>query len=182
MALGEQLAGVGDDNGEDLLVEVQDFYASNGVTTVQDGGTSGAGLAMMRGAGKKGRLKIDIVTYPSPLTTMCPEGLEQVIPANQDIMGTYQDHVKIGGYKILLDGSPQGKSAWMSEPYEDSGDYCGYPWLKDEVVHACIKRAIADNQQLLTLATGTPLLSSCWTFMRKNWQHRIIPTSIICVR
>lgn len=53
MALGEQLAGVGDDNGEDLLVEVQDFYASNGVTTVQDGGTSGAGLAMMRDAGKK---------------------------------------------------------------------------------------------------------------------------------
>ena len=154
MALGEQLAGVGDDNGEDLLVEVQDFYASNGVTTVQDGGTSGAGLAMMRGAGKKGRLKIDIVTYPSPLTTMCPEGLEQVIPANQDIMGTYQDHVKIGGYKILLDGSPQGKSAWMSEPYEDSGDYCGYPWLKDEVVHACIKRAIADNQQLLTHCNG----------------------------
>lgn len=154
MALGEQLAGAGDDNGEDLLVEVQDFYASNGVTTVQDGGTSGAGLAMMCGAGKKGRLKIDIVTYPSPLATMCPEGLEQVIPANQDIMGTYQDHVKIGGYKILLDGSPQGKSAWMSEPYENSGDYCGYPWLKDEVVHACIKRAIADNQQLLTHCNG----------------------------
>ena len=154
MALGEQLAGTGDDNGEDLLVEVQDFYAANGVTTVQDGGTSGAGLAMMRGAGKKGRLKIDIVTYPSPLATMCPEGLDQVIPENQDIMGTYQDHVKIGGYKILLDGSPQGKSAWMSEPYEDSGDYCGYPWLKDEVVHACIKRAIADNQQLLTHCNG----------------------------
>lgn len=139
---------------EDLLVEAQDIYASNGVTTVQDGGTSGANLAMMRKAGKEGRLKIDIVTYPSPLKVMCPEGLDAVMPDNQDIIGTYKDHVKIGGYKILLDGSPQGKSAWMSEPYENSGDYCGYPWLKDEEVHACVKQAIADNQQLLTHCNG----------------------------
>lgn len=51
-------------NEEDLLAEVQEVYISNGVTTVQDGGTSGAGLAMMRHAGQAGRLKVDIVTYP----------------------------------------------------------------------------------------------------------------------
>lgn len=153
MALGALAAG-DDGNLEDLLVQVQDVYAANGITTVQDGGTSGAGLAAMRGAGAKGRLKVDIVTYPSPLETMCPEGLDKVMAENQDIVGKYVDHVKIGGYKILLDGSPQGKSAWMSEPYENSGDYCGYPWLKDEQVHACVKRAIADNQQLLTHCNG----------------------------
>ena len=85
---------------------------------------------------------------------MTPEGLDGVMAENQDIVGVYQDHVKIGGYKILLDGSPQGKSAWMSKPYEDSGDYCGYPWLQDEQVHACIKRALVDNQQLLTHCNG----------------------------
>lgn len=141
-------------NPEDLLVDVQNYYAANGITTVQDGGTSGAGLKVMRSAGKHGRLKIDIVAYPSPLEVMCPEGLDEVMAENQDIVGVYQDHVKIGGYKILLDGSPQGKSAWMSEPYENSGDYCGYPWLKDEQVHACVKRAIADGQQLLTHCNG----------------------------
>lgn len=148
------LTSNGKENLEELLVQVQEVYTSNGITTVQDGGTSGAGLAAMRKAGAAGRLKVDIVTYPSPLQSMCPEGLDQVMAENQDIVGNYVDHVKIGGYKILLDGSPQGKSAWMSEPYENSGDYCGYPWLKDEQVHACVKRAIADNQQLLTHCNG----------------------------
>ena len=123
-------AGVnGEEDAEDLLVKIQDFYASYGITTVQDGGTSGAGLKAMRHAGKNGRLKLDIVTYPSPLPQMCPEGVDNVMAENQDIVGQYVDHVKIGGYKILLDGSPQGKTAWMREPYENSGDYCGYPWL-----------------------------------------------------
>lgn len=153
MALGA-LNASGDENLEDLLVQVQEVYASNGITTVQDGGTSGAGLAAMRKAGAAGRLKVDIVAYPSPLESMCPEGLDNVMAENQEIVGTYINHVKIGGYKILLDGSPQGKSAWMSAPYENSGDYCGYPWLKDEQVHACVKKAIADNQQLLTHCNG----------------------------
>lgn len=153
MSLGALGAG-GDENLEDLLVQVQEVYTSNGITTVQDGGTSGAGLAAMRKAGAAGRLKVDIVAYPSPLETMCPEGLDNVMAENQDIVGTYVDHVKIGGYKILLDGSPQGKSAWMSQPYENSGDYCGYPWLKKEQVHAYVKKALADNQQLLTHCNG----------------------------
>ena len=148
-------AGVdGEEEAEDLLVKIQDFYASYGITTVQDGGTSGAGLKAMRHAGKNGRLKLDIVTYPSPLPQMCPEGVDNVMAENQDIVGQYVDHVKIGGYKILLDGSPQGKTAWMREPYENSGDYCGYPWLQDEQVHECIRKALADNQQLLTHCNG----------------------------
>ena len=39
----------------------------------------------------------------------------------------YQNHFKLGGYKLFLDGSPQGKTAWISKPYENSNDYCGYP-------------------------------------------------------
>lgn len=156
ISLGQNLTGsnAGSLDAEALLADVQDFYAANGVTTVQDGGTSAASLALLRKVGQAGRLKLDVVAYPSPMAAMCPEGLETVMPANQDIVGQYKDHVKIGGYKILLDGSPQGKSAWMSEPYENSGDYCGYPWLKDEEVHTYIKRAIADNQQLLTHCNG----------------------------
>lgn len=156
-AMGKEstgLAGAVGDAEEDLLVRIQDMYASYGVTTVQDGGSSGAGLKNMRNAGKKGRLKIDIVAYPSPLPQMTPEGVDNVMAENADIVGKYVDHVKIGGYKILLDGSPQGRTAWMRKPYENSGDYCGYPWLTDEQVHECVKKSIADNQQLLTHCNG----------------------------
>ena len=154
---GSGLSGAGnvsDEEAEALIVKIQDLYASYGVTTVQDGGTSGHGLRLMRSAGKKGNLKIDIVTYPSPLPQLTPENIDDLMADNADIVGNYVDHVKIGGYKILLDGSPQGRTAWMRKPYENSGDYCGYPWLTDEVVHACVKKSIADNQQLLTHCNG----------------------------
>ena len=139
---------------EGLLVKVQDLYAANGVTTAQDGATAGDALALMRKAGDDGRLKIDMVAYPMPMGLNGQDELTPVMEKNADINGTYKNHVKIGGYKILLDGSPQGRTAWMSEPYEGSEDYCGYPWLTDEQVHTYIKRAINDNQQLLTHCNG----------------------------
>lgn len=139
---------------EGLLAKVQDLYAANGVTTAQDGATAGEALALMRKTGDDGRLKIDLVAYPMPMGLNGQDELTPVMEANADIISTYKNHVKIGGYKILLDGSPQGRTAWMSEPYEGSEDYCGYPWLTDEQVHTYIKRAIDDNQQLLTHCNG----------------------------
>ena len=108
---------------EGLLVKVQDLYAANGVTTAQDGATAGDALALMRKAGDDGRLKIDMVAYPMPMGLNGQDELTPVMEKNADINGTYKNHVKIGGYKILLDGSPQGRTAWMSEPYEGSEDY-----------------------------------------------------------
>ena len=107
-------------NPEDLLANVQDIYAANGVTTAQDGATGRAALELIRRVGDAGRLKIDIVTYPMAMNAALDD-LGDLMESHRDIARTYKNHVKIGGYKVVLDGSPQGKSAWMSEPYEDSG-------------------------------------------------------------
>ena len=140
-------------NPEDLLANVQDIYAANGVTTAQDGATGRAALELIRRVGDAGRLKIDIVTYPMAMNAALDD-LADLMETHRDIARTYKNHVKIGGYKVVLDGSPQGKSAWMSEPYEDSGDYRGYPWLTDEQLHTSIRRALTDGQQLLTHCNG----------------------------
>lgn len=43
----------------------------------------------------------------------------------------YRDRLRLGRYKMILDGSPQARSAWMSEPYEsiegDKDPGCAYP-------------------------------------------------------
>ena len=140
-------------NPEDLLANVQDIYAANGVTTAQDDVTGRAALELIRRVGDAGRLKIDIVTYPMAMNAALDD-LADLMETHRDIARTYKNHVKIGGYKVVLDGSPQGKSAWMSEPYEDSGDYRGYPWLTDEQLHTSIRRALTDGQQLLTHCNG----------------------------
>src|SRR5699024_11573782 len=61
---------------------------------------------------------------------------------------------KIGSYKLLLDGSPQGKSAWITEPYEGEETYRGYPSYEDEEVKKYIEVALEDNQQLLVHCNG----------------------------
>ena len=54
-----------------------------------------------------------------------------------------------------MDGSPQGRTAWMSEPYlEGEKDYCGYPYLEDAVVEKYVMQAIKEERQLLVHCNG----------------------------
>ncbi|WP_341271241.1 amidohydrolase [Anaerofustis stercorihominis] len=66
----------------------------------------------------------------------------------------YINHYKIGGYKLFLDGSPQGKTAWLSEPYNGEKEYKGYPIYNDEEVKSVIKTALNENIQLITHCNG----------------------------
>lgn len=67
----------------------------------------------------------------------------------------YQNRLKIGGYKLILDGSPQGRSAWMSQPYVGGPEgYCGYPWLPDDVVHNYLSTAVKEKRQILVHCNG----------------------------
>lgn len=141
-------------NPVDVFAKVQELYAANGVTTAQDGASQGEGIKIMRKAGQQGKLYIDIVAYPIPFGLATEDEFNRMVDENKDIFGQYVNHVKIGGYKAVLDGSPQGKSAWMSTPYENSGDYCGYPWYTDDQLHATIRRALNDNQQFLAHCNG----------------------------
>lgn len=141
-------------NPVDVFAKVQELYAANGVTTAQDGASHGEGIKIMRKAGQQGKLYIDIVAYPIPFGLSTEDEFNRMVDENKDIFGQYVNRVKIGGYKAVLDGSPQGKSAWMSTPYENSGDYCGYPWYTDDQLHATIRRALNDNQQFLAHCNG----------------------------
>ena len=48
----------------------------------------------------------------------------------------YSGHFKLGGYKIFLDGSPQGRTAWMRTPYLGGGPQDrGCPVLTDRQVY-----------------------------------------------
>lgn len=99
----------------------------------------------------EGRLLIDMVAYPALGFDKEPSA---VLANNKDCVRQYVNRFKIGGYKLVLDGSPQGKTAWMTKPYENSGDYCGYPWMKDEIVEGGIRTALAENQQILVHCNG----------------------------
>lgn len=139
----------------DVIDKVQDIYLSNGITTCQDGALFKQSADELFALAREGRMKLDVVAYP--LIAKAFDGAE-VMATYPDFDGGYVGRVRIGGYKILLDGSPQGRTAWMSEPYEpdESGktDWCAYETMSDEEVCDVAAQAIATNNQLLAHCNG----------------------------
>lgn len=133
-----------------IVQGMQKTYIENGVTTVQDGATSEGDIKTLLAMSAGGQLKIDVVAYP-----LMPSGAKKIVEENQGICGTYCHRLKIGGYKLVLDGSPQGRSAWMTEPYLGGEEgYCGYPWMSDAEVQSYVKQAVEERRQLLVHCNG----------------------------
>ena len=130
-----------------LMMKAQDIYASYGITTIQEGMVANELWQLLLYASKQGLLKLDVVAYIDLLNS------RDLLLNNREYL-RYNNHLKIGGYKIFLDGSPQGRTAYMTSPYEGSDDYCGYPIMSDQKVIELYKVACDDHQQLLAHCNG----------------------------
>lgn len=125
------------------------FYASFGYTTVQEGRAMPGSATMLAKAGEAGFLDVDVVVYPDIF-----EALNEITPSRD-----YRNRVRIGGAKATIDGSPQGKTAFLSQPYykppEGQGpDYRGYAAITKQQIVDAVDLAFANGWQILTHANG----------------------------
>lgn len=143
---------------EQVLAQIdaaQKIYLSNGFTTAQDGKTSAASTAALIAASQAHRLKIDVVEY-ADLTMM----KDNPVLRGPYMSRNYTDHFRIGGVKLTFDGSPQGKTAWFTQPYfvvpaGQKPDYAGYPaFAKPGEAQGWVDMAFKNNWQLLVHANG----------------------------
>ena len=117
----------------------QRLYAEAGVTTAHEGATHADDLALMQRAAKGGGYLIDVITYPF-ITE-----LEPILKANPvSGWGKYDNRLKIGGVKVTIDGSPQGKTAFFTKPYLTGGpggerDWPGELTAPQEAVNKAVK-------------------------------------------
>ena len=137
------------------LIAAQKIYMANGYTTVQDGKTDPQSMALLIGAAKAGAFKIDVVSY-ADLVTM----KDSPLLTGPLMSHSYTDHFRIGGVKLTFDGSPQGKTAWFTQPYfkvpaGQTPDYAGYPaFPKAGEAQGWVDMAYRRNWQLLIHANG----------------------------
>ena len=131
------------------IEKAQELYLSHGITTIQDGAASGQDMETLFEAAKEGLLKADVVSYV--LVGEEPEKLEQEYA---ELKKAYWNHLKLGGRKVILDGSPQGKTAWLSKPYVGEEEYRGYPAMEQEKVQTYIRNAIENGVQILAHCNG----------------------------
>lgn len=144
------IQGKGDLNADAVMERMQKAYLENGITTAQDGASTDAELKVLKRMSDSQKLKIDVVSYP--LISADGPGL---MGKYRELNGIYKNHLKIGGYKIILDGSPQGRSAWLSEPYSIGEEgYCGYPALDDSTVKKYILQSLEEKRQILAHCNG----------------------------
>ncbi|MFW2057555.1 amidohydrolase [Acinetobacter haemolyticus] len=130
-----------------------DAYVKNGFTTVQEGRADQGTTEMWHALAKQKQLPIDVVSYPDITTS-------QDYMLKQGSSLKYHQHFRIGGVKISLDGSPQGKTAWLTQAYVippegKDQNYKGYPAIKDDQqVNQYINLAFEQGWQVLAHANG----------------------------
>ena len=146
------------------LGEASRWYASFGITTAQDARTGTGEYALLQAAGKQGLLKNDVVMY------FGEDAAQQFLPHQPPQDNRYQNHCRAGGYKLFLDGSPQGKTAWLSAPYREppegkEKDYRGFSLYSDEEVQEKILHGIRNHWQMNVHANGDEAIEQvirCW--------------------
>ncbi len=131
----------------DAYRRAQEIYLSHGISTVQEGMFTKELLPLYQALLQSGLLKVDVVGYAD---AAAPE----LLKALEDYRGGYRRHFRLGGCKIFLDGSPQGRTAWMREPYAGEKDYRGYPTLTDGQVEGFLRFAAEEKLQLLAHCNG----------------------------
>lgn len=130
----------------------QNYLASQGITTAQDGASDPKTIKGMRGLATLGQLKLDVVAFAA-IRKM--EDFDDTIETSQD----YKKGFRVGGVKLFLDGSPQGKTAWLTHPYHvvpegADADYAGYATMETRDVQALIDKAFEKDVPVLAHANG----------------------------
>jgi len=145
------------------LDKAQEMAVRFGYTTAQEG-RAATNHEQLADFAQQGKLKIDVVSY---IDYSFPQYM------NSTWYGPdYTNRYRIGGFKMTLDGSPQGRTAWRTQPYlippdGQPADYAGYPAIPDdEKVKAIIDTAFANNWQLLTHANGDAAMDQLIRCMR----------------
>jgi len=136
----------------EMLQEGAAFYASFGYTTCQDGRSSTDTCRLIESVAAQGGLPIDVLSFPDILTSTDAMALP-IYRRN------YVGRFRIGGVKLTIDGSPQAKTAWMSQPYYvppagRSAAYAGYPAITEKQAIDAVDLAFARGWQIEVHANG----------------------------
>jgi len=171
----------------------QELYTSKGITTAQEGATTASDLTLLQRAAAEGRLVIDLVSLPlvlevpAMLRERFPEFHGEPLELPQPVreaFGAYHNHLKLQGIKLLLDGSPQGKTAFWSEPLLTPGpngetNWRGQPLIAPEVLNDAVARLASQGLQIFAHCNGDAaiamMMEACHKAgLRAEQDHRTI--------
>jgi predicted amidohydrolase YtcJ/heat shock protein HslJ len=132
----------------------QMLYAETGVTTAHEGATHLPQFETMKRASEAGANIIDVIAYPF-ITDV-----DKILAAHPlEEWGKYKNRFKVGGVKVTLDGSPQGRTAFFTTPYHTGGpggedNWTGEPTFPAEFAKSAFRKVYEMNVPLNAHCNG----------------------------
>lgn len=145
------------DANEKIALAGVKSYVRFGYTTLQEGRATKEACETWQNLGQSKELTLDVACYPDI------QSQQAYLQAN-GVQKNYTNHFRIAGAKLSLDGSPQGRTAWLTKPYLQPPEgqpksYVGYPAIpKEKDVDQLVEMAYKNNWQLLTHTNGDAAL------------------------
>jgi len=140
-----------------IIQKGSSLYLSQGYTTANEGAAASMQLPLFSLASLLGKLKTKLVVNPGLLS-------DGALPIKSQKQGTFCDlgkRVTIGPVKLFTDGSIQGYTAYLRQPYykqhktrAKSEDYRGYLTVKPEDYMNTVERLHRENLQYAVHANG----------------------------
>jgi len=152
---------------------------SYGYTTANEGRMFGPMHAVMVDAAQRGLLDIDFIGW------MDYTGRSEL---DKGFSKSYVNHYRLGGLKVTLDGSPQGRTAWRTEAYWLPPDgqqpgYRGYPAIPDtKQVEAYFEEAFRKGWPVKVHTNGDAAIDQMLEALRPVVaRHGVKPGQVILI-
>ena len=140
-----------DEELDELIRKSIGVYLGYGTTTIQNGGGNDPETVQaLRKAADREPFAGDVAVFSSA---------NAMLDGSVEYERTYRNGVRVAGVKFVLDGSPQGRTAWMSEPYHEGppgapADYRAYGRIDPEVYKAGAAALIGQGVPIMVHANG----------------------------
>ena len=139
------------DELDGLIRRAIDVHLGYGITTIQNGGGTGVAQSQaIRAAADREPFKADVAAFA---------GAGDILNDSLQYEKSYHNGFRIAGVKFVLDGSPQGRTAWVTQPYDEGPpgmgpDYRAYGTMDAEVYKAGAAALIKRGVPFLAHANG----------------------------
>jgi predicted amidohydrolase YtcJ len=174
-ALSVFQASIDDAYSLDLFGQGMQNFARFGYTTAQEGRAFAPTVAVAAAKAAEGPLPIDVALYVDYTSKDYLKQSAYYTGSGYDGIA-YNNGLRIAGVKLTIDGSPQGKTALLSEPYfvppeGQEKDYVGYAAMTEEQVNTEVMDAFANDRQVLVHCNGDAAIDRFLNAIEKAGQE-----------
>lgn len=164
---------------DEVLKRGLELAKSYGYTTANEGRMFGPSSNILADAANRDLVDIDVIGW------MDYTGRAAL---DTGYSPDYKNHYRLGGLKITLDGSPQGRTAWRTVPYLNPPDgqepgYKGYPAIPEtKQVEAYLDEAYTKGWPVKVHANGDAAIDQLFEALRPVVaKHGVKPGQVILI-